>query len=49
LADNGAATVEYTLLAVFIAIAALAAIGVFGGAVRGLFEQGEASIPSIAP
>ena len=38
--DRGSASVEYTLLVLFIAIAALAAIAVFGGMVLGLFEAG---------
>jgi Flp pilus assembly pilin Flp len=36
---------EYTLLALFIGIAALVAILLFGGTVLGLFESGNNEVP----
>ncbi len=44
--DRGAVSVEYTLLALFIAVAAVIGITVFGGAVHHLFEQGTNVVPS---
>jgi Flp pilus assembly pilin Flp len=44
-ADRGAVSTEYALLLIFIAIAVLAAIAAFGGAVLGLFERGNTEIP----
>jgi Flp pilus assembly pilin Flp len=38
--DRGATSVEYALLALFIGIAALIAITMFGGAVLHLFDLG---------
>jgi Flp pilus assembly pilin Flp len=40
LRDLGSVSTEYALLALFIAIAVVAAITIFGAAVLGLFESG---------
>jgi Flp pilus assembly pilin Flp len=43
--DDGAASVEYALLAAFIAAAAAAAFLGFGSMVLSLFEQGKGAFP----
>jgi Flp pilus assembly pilin Flp len=43
--DRGAVSVEYTLLAVFIAVAAFLGIFLLGGAVLNLFQHGADAIP----
>lgn len=47
--DRGATSVEYTLLAIFIGIAALIGITVFGGAVLHLFQLGNTVVPPAGP
>jgi Flp pilus assembly pilin Flp len=44
--DRGASSVEYALLALFIGIAALVAITMFGGAVLHLFHLGNSVVPA---
>ncbi len=43
--DDGATSVEYVLIAVFIALVAVLAIAVLGGNVLGLYEKGVEDIP----
>jgi Flp pilus assembly pilin Flp len=43
--DRGAASVEYALLAIFIAVAAVVGIMLFGGMVQHLFQLGHDAIP----
>ena len=43
--DRGAVSVEYALLAIFIAIAALVGITLLGGAVLHLFQLGKDVFP----
>jgi Flp pilus assembly pilin Flp len=44
--DAGASAVEYALLIMCIAMAVVAAVKTFGGAVRSLFELADAQYPS---
>jgi Flp pilus assembly pilin Flp len=48
-ADRGAVSVEYALLAIFIAIAALVGITLLGGAVEHLFQLGNQALPQTGP
>ncbi len=43
--DRGAVSVEYALLAIFIAVAAVVGITLLGGAVDHLFKLGDSVIP----
>jgi Flp pilus assembly pilin Flp len=43
--DRGATSVEYALLAFFIAVAAVVGIFLLGGAVQHLFQLGSDAIP----
>jgi Flp pilus assembly pilin Flp len=43
--DHGTVAVEYTLIALLVAVAAAAAILAFGDAVAALFQEGRAAVP----
>jgi len=47
--DDGASSVEYALIAIFIAIAIAASIGALGVLVEGLFQSGDDAIPNTIP
>jgi Flp pilus assembly pilin Flp len=42
--DDGASSVEYALIAFFIAIVAATAIGILGVLVEGLFQKGDDAV-----
>lgn len=43
--DQGATMVEYAFMVGFVAMAAFLAVGLFGGAVRGLFQAAAELMP----
>jgi Flp pilus assembly pilin Flp len=44
--DDGASSVEYALIALFIAVMVAASIGILGALVGGLYQQGDDAVTS---